>query len=79
MKGFLVVTATLFSLIGLTLGSTNGMLSVHHHHKPIKKEYNVATVSDIKYESFDAKGNKVTSGTLTFKTKYLDTSDSRVS
>lgn len=77
LKG-LVVLGTIFSLFGLNSGGNSGLLHVHHH-KPNKKDYNVATVSDIKYESFDAKGKKTSSGSLKFTTKYLDTSEGRFS
>lgn len=73
----LIVMGTIFSLFGFS--GENGVLFAHHHnHKP-NKDYNVVEATDIKYESFDASGKKVSSGTLKFKTKYLDTSEGRYS
>ena len=72
----LVVMGTIFSLFSFS--GENSVIFVHHNHKP-NKNYNVAETTDIKYESFDASGKKVSSGTLKFKTKYLDTSEGRYS
>lgn len=69
----LIVLGTICSLVGLS--GDKSILLMHHHHKP-NNNYNVVSVSDVKYETYDANGKKISSGSLKFTTKYLDTDDS---
>jgi len=73
-NGLVVINLSL-GLICLSGDVTDGTL-LAHHHKTKRDNYNVVEVDGVKYESYDAKGNKVSSGSLKFTTKYLDTNDS---